>query len=134
MNKISKLNQRMVILKEELKHVKETFHKTENENNFLNDKRELLNKKDMEILQEASEKLQESQKEPETATEVINHKERKKKEASRTARLMWARKKHHIIRSKMTQDMLQLKCKKQSEKIEKFEVTFELNKLGENEE
>ena len=64
---ISKLNQRMVMLKEELTCVKEKLHKTDNVNNCRTDKREPLNKKGMEMPQEASKTLWTSQKALETA-------------------------------------------------------------------
>ena len=58
----------------------------------------------------------------------MNHKERKKKEASGTIRLTWARREAPSILNKKMHDMHQLKCNKQSEKSEKFEENFELKK------
>ena len=85
----------MSILKEELKHVKEKQRKIENANNDLNDKlMEPLNKKEKEMLQEVSKIFWETQKALETVTESINYKERKKKEASGTRRLMRYRRKN----------------------------------------
>ena len=47
---VSKLNQRMVMLKEELTCVKDKLHKTDNVSNYHTDKREKLNKKETETL------------------------------------------------------------------------------------
>ena len=44
-NENSKLNQRMIMLKEELTRVKEKLHKAENVSNYRTDKRELLKKR-----------------------------------------------------------------------------------------
>ena len=71
--KMQKSNQRMVILKEELTCAKKKLHKTDNANNYLTNKRELLKKNKMETLQEAGKKLWVSQKALETTTEAINY-------------------------------------------------------------
>ena len=92
-NDILKLNQRMEMLKEQLTRVKDELRKTENANNHLTDKREALNKKEMETLQEASETLWVSQKVLETSIEVINYKERNKKEENGSRHLTRDRRK-----------------------------------------
>ena len=74
------------MLKEELTQIKDKLHKTENSNNCLTDERELLNRKEMETLQEAIKKLWVSQNTLESATKAINYEERRKNKEERRKR------------------------------------------------